>query len=238
VTEEFSDTLRVKADPGRHPDSDRFPVLKLNALRHFRTGIYDYDVMTSTFARVAAGWPLAKVSFSSQEWCGTVYHQLLPRDGRVRGTFHSYFDGEADGADDLALPEGGVFEDQLPILLRGWLGDYLKPGEKRAVPFLRSLLASRLEHQRLAWGQATVERAAQPVAVQVPAGRFAATRWTVAVQGGPTFTYEFEAAPPYRLLRWASDRGEEAVLLRTTRLAYWKLNGPDGEKHLRELGLR
>src|SRR5688500_12843808 len=30
VTEPFSDSLRVKADPGRHPDSDVFQVMKLN----------------------------------------------------------------------------------------------------------------------------------------------------------------------------------------------------------------
>ena len=71
-------------------------MLKLNAVRDFATGIYDYNVMTSTFLRVAAGWPVAKVSFSSQEWCGHVWHQLVPRGGRILGTLHSYFEGEAD----------------------------------------------------------------------------------------------------------------------------------------------
>ena len=47
-------------------------MLKLNSVRDFQTGIYHYNVMTSVFARVAAGWPIAKVSFSSQEWCGHV----------------------------------------------------------------------------------------------------------------------------------------------------------------------
>src|SRR5262249_4708755 len=122
VTEDMSDSLRVKADPGKHPASDVYPVMKLNVVRHFQTGIYDYDVMTSTFARVAPGWPVRKISFSSQEWCGHVYHQLLPRADKVPGLFHSYFDGEADGADDLAFPKDGVFEDELPILLRGWNG--------------------------------------------------------------------------------------------------------------------
>ena len=106
MTEDFSDTLRVKADPGKHPASDVYPVLKLNAVRDFSTGIYDYNVMTSAFLRMAPGWPVAKVSFSSQEWCGHVWHQLVPRGGKLAGLFHSYFDGEADGTDDLALPEG------------------------------------------------------------------------------------------------------------------------------------
>ena len=170
VTEDFSDSLRVKADPGKHPASDVYPVLKLNAVRDFQTGIYDYNVMTSTFARVAPGWPIAKVSFSSQEWCGNIYHQLIPRAGRIDGILHSYFDGEADGRDDLPMPDGGVMEDAVPILIRGWMGEWLSRGETRTVPFLPSLLRSRLQHRRLAWGQATVARAKAPSRVTVPAG--------------------------------------------------------------------
>jgi hypothetical protein len=237
VTEDFSDSLRVKADPGKHPPSDVHPVMKLNEVRDFQTGIYHYDVMTSVFARVAAGWPVAKVSFSSQEWCGLVYHHLTPRNGRVAGVFHSYFDGEADGADDLALPADGVFEDVLPILLRGWQGAYLAPGQKKSVPYLPSLLFARLAHKRLAWGRAEIARAASVDSVTVPAGWFRVSTWSVAEEGGPTTTFQFEADPPYRLVRRASTSGEEAVLLGSTRLPYWKLNGPGGEKHLRELGL-
>jgi hypothetical protein len=238
VTEDFSDSVRVKADPGRHPASDVYPVMKLNAVRHFQTGIYDYKVMTSTFARVASGWPLAKVSFSSQEWCGHVYHQILPRAGTVNGVFHSYFDGEADGNDTLPQPDGGVYEDALPILVRGWGTIYLQPGEGRKVPFLPSLLRARLDHKRLAWGQATISRSAAHSRVKVPAGSFDVAVWTVAEEGGRTFSYEIEAAAPFRLVRWSTDAGEEASLLGSTRLAYWKLNGPGGEQHLAEIGLK
>jgi hypothetical protein len=237
VTEDMSDTLRVKADPGKHPAADVHPVMKVNFVRDFQTGIYDYNVMTSTFARVAAGWPLQKVSFSSQEWCGHVYHQLLPRNGRMAGEWHSYFDGEADGRDDLPAPADGVTEDALPILLRGWMSAYLPPGQSKAVPFLPSLLRARLEHKRLAWGRATIARAAAPETITVPAGRFSVVTWTVAEDGGPKRTYQFEAAAPYHLVRWAADGGEEGVLLRSTRLPYWKLNAPGGEAHLKELGL-
>jgi len=238
VTEDFSDSLRVKADPGKHPASDVYPVMKVNFIRSFQTGIYDYNTMTSTFARVAAGWPVAKVSFSSQEWCGHVWHQILPAPGAIAGIFHSYFDGEADGKDALPLPEGGVFEDALPILLRGWNGGYLKPGESRTVPLLGSLFASRLAHKSLGWHQATISRAAAPGQVKVPAGSFAAVVYTVAVEGGVKTTYAFEAAPPYRLLRRSSDAGEDAVLLGSSRQPYWQENGPGGEKFLAELGLK
>jgi hypothetical protein len=237
VTEDFSDSVRVKADPGKHPASDVYPVLKLNAVRDFQTGIYDYNVMTSVFARVAAGWPLAKVSFSSQEWCGHVYHHLLPRNGRIAGISHSYFDGEADGQDDLDFPAGGVLEDEVPILLRGWGGAYLAPGESRSVPYLPSLLRARLEHKPLAWGRAQISRGAASAPLTVPAGRFTVDTWRVAQEGGPTSTYQIEQAPPFRIVRWSVDTGEEGVLLGSTRLAYWKLNAPGGERYLKDLGL-
>jgi hypothetical protein len=237
VTEDFSDSLRVKAEPGRHPPADVYPVLKLNAVRDFQTGIYDYNVMTSVFARVAPGWPLAKVTFSSQEWCGHVFHQLVPRGGRIAGTRHSYFDGEADSSEDLANPQGGVLEDALPVLLRGWNGEYLAAGQTRTVPYLPGLIRARLEHRPLAWVTAKITRAAAPSSRKVAAGSFTVTTWTVAPESGPRLTLEFEVAAPYRLVRWATDAGEEAVLLGSTRLAYWKLNGPGGEKYLKELGL-
>jgi hypothetical protein len=237
VTEDFSDSLRVKADPGKHPASDVYPVLKLNAVRDFQTGIYDYNVMTSTFLRVAPGWPVAKVSFSSQEWCGHVWHQVVPRGGRLAGLFHSYFDGEADGTDDLAFPEGGVLEDALPILLRGWNGEYLKPGENRVVPFLPSLLWARLHHRPLAWTKAKVTRGAASRPLSVPAGRFDVTTYAVEVADGRQLGFEIEAAPPFRLVRQTGPDGEELALRGSTRLSYWLLNGPGGEQHLRKLGL-
>jgi hypothetical protein len=238
VTEDFSDSLRVKADSGKHPASDVYPVMKLNAVRHFQTGIYDYKIMTSAFARVASGWPVAKVSFSSQEWCGHVYHQILPRAGKVDGVYHSYFDGEADGEDHLPAPEGGLYEDVVPILARGWGSTYLQPGQSRKAPYLPSLMRARLEHKKLAWGQATISRSAATSSVKVPAGAFEVNSWTVAEDGGLTSTYQIEAASPYRLVRWSTSAGEEGSLLGSTRLAYWKLNGPGGEKYLAEMGLK
>ena len=237
VTEEFSDRLRVKAEPGNHPDSDTYPVLKLNAVRDFSTGIYDYNVMTSTFLRVAKGWPVAKVSFSSQEWCGHVWHQLVPRGDRIEGVLHSYFDGEADRRVELEMPEGGVLEDALPVLVRGWRGELLAAGESRDVPFLPSLLHARLRHEPLKWTKARIERSAATSTVAVPAGRFEVWTWTVDVEGGRRLTFAVEKAPPYRLVRQTGPDGEELALRGSERLAYWKLNAPGGEKHLKQIGL-
>ncbi len=236
VTEDFNDVLRVKAE-GRNPGAKKYPVMKLNEVRDFQTGIYDYNVMTSTFLRAEQGWPVAKISFSSQEWCGHVYQQIVPRGHRVGGISHSYFEGEADGRETLELPEAGVFADALPVLLRGWQGSFLKPGERATVPLLPRLIHARLQHRPLAWGNATISRAASETEVEVPAGRFTTSRWTVAILGGETLTYDVESEAPYRLVRWSSSSGELAELLGSERIAYWKLNGEGGEAELAKMGL-
>jgi hypothetical protein len=241
VTEDFSDAARVKADPGKHDAADVHPVMKLNLVRDFQTGIYDYNTMTSTFLRTEFGagdyWPLMKTSFSSQEWCGQVFMQWLPRGARLVGTLHSYFDGEGDAAPELELPAGGVLEDALPILVRNLRGDWLAPGETKKVPFLRSQLRTRLLHLPAKWGEATVSRAAASSEIRTALGTLRAFTYTVAESGGDTITFTVEEAYPHRLLGWKSSSGESARILGSERLAYWKMHDNGGEKALKELGL-
>jgi hypothetical protein len=216
-------------------------VIKLNLVRDFQTGIYDYNTMTSTFLRTDFGaneyWPLEKTSFSSEEWCGHVYMQWVPRRGRLVGTSHSYFDGEADAAPELELPEGGVVEDALPVLVRGLRGDWLAPGASKKVPFLRSQLRTRLLHVPAGWGEATVSRSAAPATVKTALGPLRAYTYTVLEKDGDTMTFTVEEAAPHRLLAWQSTSGESARILGSARLEYWKMHGNGDEKALRLLGL-
>lgn len=55
-------------DPARNPD-DAYDVLKLNLVRDFQTGVYDYNTMVSLFVRSESFEPV-KVAFASTEWCG------------------------------------------------------------------------------------------------------------------------------------------------------------------------
>lgn len=248
VTEDLSDSARVKADPGRHPLSDVYPVLKLNALRKFQTGIYDYSTMTSVFVRIdtsrPGGGPLRKISFSSQEWCGQVYHQLLPLPAaRLASTSHSYFDGEADEQQTLEWPDGTLGEDELPVRLRSYPGqpDLLAPGERRTLKLGASLLRVRLLHQPFAIGEATIERQAHRETWKTPAGTFAVFTYAISVAypgHRDRATFHLEAAPPHRLVHYRWESGEEATLLGSARLPYWQLNKNGQEALLNQLGLQ
>ncbi len=242
VTETFSDSARVKADPGRHPKADEVPVMKLNLVLDFQTGIYDYNTMSSTFVWLApratrpAGSP-SKVSFSSQEWCGHVWHQLLFDDDSVREVSHSYFDGEADVAKNLAYPEGGLSEDALLFWARGLAAPRLERGTKQELPFLPSLLTARLAHEPLAWSRVTLEVAPSTTTVTVPAGTFDVEVRKATSSDGLVRTYYVESAWPHRLIRMERSDGMKAELKGSDRLKYWELNHEGQEEALRRIGL-
>ncbi len=199
VTEPFSDAKRVKADdPSKNP-ADTFEVLKLNLARDFQTGIYDYNTMTSIFARSDDFQPV-KVSFTSGEWCGHVYEELIVDPDKIDQRLFSYFENESTTR-KLAGKRDGVVGDNLFILLRGLQGSYLRPGEKRTVPFLPGAFARRLQHRSLDWTTAEIQRLAETQVVEVPAGTFTANVYVVRTDGREgRFFIEDEA--PHRIVRW------------------------------------
>lgn len=232
VSESFSWEARVKADPGIHSAADVFPVMKMNLIEDFQTGIYDYNEQISAFLALAdrpeqqqALGYLTKVSFSSQEWCGHSWAQWLFQPAGLRFTGHSYFDGEADSAMELPRPDGGITEEQLFFWARGMAEPKLEPGATIDVPFLRSLQYTRHAHKPMAWTSVKLARAT-------------ADTYSAEIKDGPKITFHVETVAPYRILRWESTDGERAVFVRSERSQYWKLNKPEGEAELSKLGLR
>ena len=243
VTETFSDEARVKADPGKHAKSDEFPVIKLNLAQDFPTGVYDYNMMTSVFVQLTgrndrpAGTP-TKVSFSAQEWCGHVYHQLLFDDDGIRSTKHSYFDGEADRAYTEKYPGGAITEDALLFWARGLAAPRMTPGTTYSGPMLRSVQYSRLRHRPLTWTTVELSVATETSSVTVPAGEFVVVERTAKIKGGPTWTFHVENAAPHRLIKWENSEGESAELLGSDRMKYWQMNRNGYEKALERIGMK
>jgi hypothetical protein len=239
VTEPFSKSRNVKVDdPARNP-GDTFDALKLNLVRDFQTGIYDYNTMTSLFVRSQDFEPV-KVSFSSTEWCGNVYEELRIQPGLVSQKLSSYFEDES-GSREERRPRGGLLEEELFVRLRGLNGDYLAPGASRSVPFLPGSFRRRLTHQPLRWTEARIERMPAQRTISVPAGRFRTAVYSVKIANGPSGLFHIEAAYPHRVVRWEWTGGEgndEGMLSGSARLEYWKLHNEGDERYLARLGLR
>lgn len=237
VTEDFTAGQRVKSDGGH---GDEYPVVKLNEVRDFQTGLYDYNVMTSSFLRLDGRIPLGlpdKVSFSMQEWCGHAYEELLVQPDALNTLRHSYFDGESAGAQDSPLPARAVIADAMPMLVRGLGGELLAPGETRTVQWMASAPERRMLHTALVWRSAEVSRSAATSSVTVPAGTFEVYTVTARPEGSPGSTWMVEAAAPHRLVRWTRTDGEVGELTGAVRRSYWNDHGEGGESLRAELGL-
>jgi len=249
VTEPWSASQHVKSD---HPERDpagTFEALKLNFIRDFQTGIYDYNTMVSVYTR-SRDFSLDKVVLSAMEWCGSVYEEMIVDPGRITDRLSSYFQGES-GDRTLPRKDGGVEEDQLFILLRGLRGGaLLAPGASRRVPFLPSPFYGRLGHRASGWGEATIERQRAPETASVPAGRFLCDVYRVRPDDGRAGRIDVEREYPHRIIRWSwtpparaagpmgRDGCDSGELLGSKRLAYWELHGNGDERYLKELGLR
>ena len=231
VTEDFDTAAQVKADR-RGPGV--VPVLKLNHVVDFQTGVYDYNTMTSTFLRLDGGLPRGvptRISFSMQEWCGQTSSRVVTGGSGLVHTLDSYFEGESIEEETLPLPTGAVAEDALPGLLRGLTG----PTPEGPVQLLPRLMDGRLHHTPLAWRDARIE-AGPPTVLPTPSGDHAVTPWTVDGPGGRR-TWYVGVDAPHLIVGWEGEDGEQARLTGHLRTAYWREAGEGKESLRAELGL-
>jgi hypothetical protein len=249
VTEPFSKSKHVKLDKPEAAGADRVEVMKLNLVRRFRTGVYDYNLLTSVFSPIAfeRGRPRLpeKVAFSSQEWCGAVFAQLTRDGAGMRSTWNSYFEAEGDGSAQLAADDEAVFDDDLWWKLRE-LAQPFPPGKHRFYPSLTSV---RLAHAPMTAGTLEAKRGAAEE-LKVPAGTFKAIRWELSMtwaERKQTRTVWVEDAPARRILAWDGEvpsftgsnepARERAELTGSFRDTYWQHNKVEDDALFDKLGI-
>ncbi len=198
VTEDFLPTKQVKMEGGKTKETAT-SVLKMNQMRRFTTGIYDYSINTSVFTPVAANqFPHTfKVATSVQDWCGQTYTQLNLRRRKYHLAAHSYFQQEADQTDSL---EAVTLEEELWTRLR--LDPKTLPvGKLRIIP---GTVAARLRHQPLRVETANAELKPYRGILFKPAQAGAALQaYTLAYSSTKrTLTIVFEQDFPYLIAGW------------------------------------
>ena len=99
VTEPFLPDIHVKSDY-KSSRLKSIPVLKLNFIKRFDTGIYDYSMMKSVFTQIPTEEQqyskTLKVSTTRQDWCGHVYLQYNLEGDQYKVKQYSYFEKEGD----------------------------------------------------------------------------------------------------------------------------------------------
>lgn len=209
VTEDFSRKKQVKLDDAASAGDDRAPVLKLNAVRRFHTGIYDYSIMSSVFSPVD-GSPALKTTCSVQDWCGQVFFQTNLEKSGIRARSFSYFETESDADTRLPLT---LLEDELWTQIR--LGpDKIPSGKTNLLP---SATYVRLRHKPF-----------QPETAFISIEQNGAESTLKVNYAGAwrSLSIRFETASPHRILGW-EETGEKGNLLSKGTLkaslmsAYW-----------------
>lgn len=239
VTETIGAKEHVKVDRPEEYRGETLTVLKLNLVRDFQTGLYDYNTMVTAFADVDTLRPV-KQTFSSAEWCGHVYETLDVRGQELALDVQSYFQGES-AQTTLPMKADGIPGEHLFVWLRGLRGHALAAGETRKLAYLADPFERRLRHAEASWGELTVAREAQSASASVPAGNFAALVYRLTSSDGRTGSVQIEEAYPHRLLSWSWTRGGEELdvgeLAGSQRMKYWDMHGAGQESLRKQIGL-
>ncbi|MFT5288683.1 MAG: hypothetical protein ACI8QS_000423 [Planctomycetota bacterium] len=232
VTEDFLPELQVKSERGDPRERGAIHILKLNSLRKFTTGIYDYSMMRSSFVPMETdeGPQLIKSTTSSQEWCGQMWLQVNRRGGKYNVERRSYFESEADRSFDV----GATWtEDELWTRIR-IAPDKLPLGEVQMVPGSVDLF---LNHRPFKAESAVVSR----LQLEGELDRLEVNYADL----GRTLTIDFERAAPHRIASFV-ERQEKSGQVHETRGtrthqvmdAYWNHKSLADEGLRRSLGLQ
>ncbi len=238
VTEPMNAAIQVKAD---HPGPQNIPVLKLNAVRKFFTGIYPYSVMTSIFTPVdTQTYPLPlKITTSVQEWCGQVYTQMNLREDAYRVRMQSYFEKEGD--QDFTLGKD-VPEDAIWTIIR-IAPQTLPQGTFSMIP---GTVYARLLHRPLK-AQSVIATLAQAEGKSLEGQ--ALVRYEINFpEERRTLRIDFEQDFPYRIQKWEDSypgltrtntnvMTTSATRTHTIMDAYWQHHSNKDRALLKKLGL-
>lgn len=239
VTEDFLPYKQVKKEFG---DKKSLPVLKLNYLKKFVTGIYDYSLMTSVFTPIDRFTHPAtlKVAFSSQDWCGQTFTQLNTRGRNLEYSLYSYFQSEGDKKYEIPAT---YLEDDLWNRLR--LDPQALPlGQIKMIPSLEFL---RLHHRPMKHYDARASLFLQVTDKESGKEEFYTYKLNYP-ELHRTLTIRCESSFPYRILGFEEKaRGlgadsttthtTSATLKETLKGAYWEQNETRHEYLRDSLGL-
>ena len=203
VREPFDLKQFVKPDDWQRPGV--IQVLKMNQILHVPTGLYVYQQMHSNFWRVDNA-RLAKFSLTSNDSCGNTYKEAR-RGGEIfTYQWHTYWDGMADGRENVTLPPNGFFYDELPLRVRTI--DFSKPSGDFEIQLAPTIINSKKDN--LVWKPAQVHFESTERAIYV----------TMQHDVG-TDRFVLDRDFPYLLRKWDAADGSRLQLKRSLKVDYW-----------------
>jgi len=187
------------------------------------TGIYVYQQMQSNFWWIDNG-ALLKFSLTSNDSCGNTFKEARRLSGEFAYDFHTYWDGMADGHENVPVPANGFFYDELPLRVRTI--DFSKPNGEFQIQLAPSVINSKKDN--------IVFKAAKV--------SFKSTERTIAVDvrhDAVTDHFVLDRDFPFLLREWNAADGSRLKLRNSLKIDYWNYNKPgDRERALADPMLR
>ena len=221
VREPFDLKQLVKSDDWQR--SGVIQILKMNQILHIPTGLYVYQQMHSSFWR-ADNARLAKFSLTSNDSCGNTY-KAARRGGEVfTYQWHTYWDGMADGSENITPPANGYFYDELPLRVRTI--DFTKANGEFEIQLAPSMINSKKETIFFKPAKVNFKLSERTIDVDVQHDA-----------GKDHFVLDREF--PFLLREWSAADGSHLKLKQSLKIDYWNFNkNGDRERALKDPMLR
>jgi hypothetical protein len=206
VREPFDPKQFVKPEGQSRPDA--IQVLKLNQILHVPAGLEVYQQMHSNFWRVDDA-QLLKFSLTSNDSCGNTYKEGRRMGDQFSYEYRTYWDGMAEGKENLTAPANGYFYDELPWLVRTI--DFSKASGEFEVQLAGTAINSKKD--------AFVFKPAKI--------SFKSTERTIdiAVQhAGGSDKFVLDRDGPHLLREWTAADGSRLKMKRNLKVDYWNYN--------------
>jgi hypothetical protein len=221
VREPFDPKQLVK--PDNPNQADAIQVLKLNQILHVPTGLYVYQQMHSNFWRVDNA-QLVKFSLTSNDSCGNTFKEARRDGDKLAYEYHTYWDGMADGKENVGLPANGYFYDELPWLVRTI--DFSKPGTGFEIQLAGTTINSKKDSFSFKSAKISFKSTEREIDVAVE-------------HAGGTDHFILDRDFPNLLREWKAADGSRLKMKRSLKVAYWNYNKPgDRERALADPMLR
>lgn len=204
-------TNKERHDPAtwtKSLDGEGVEVWKHNQIEVVPTPNYEYKFVTTSHATVD-GLTLTRLDATSQEWCGTAFHQYLKADGGLDYFAFSYMPEQGRQNDTVSLSGSAptVAFNSLPLVLRGY--DF----EGREDLSFRMLPDQKSNH--------LVDHAPIDATVTFDGETDEAYRLTLSAAGEEVGTFEFAKDRQHVMLSYEGVNGDSYRLKELDRINYW-----------------
>lgn len=211
LREPFDPKQWVKVDDWKKPGV--VPVVKLSQILNVPMGIYFHQQMHSTFWRIDNG-QLLKWSLTHSDGFGNTFKEVRRFGDQLAFNWHTYWDGTADGSENITPPADGYFYDELPLRVRTI--DFSKPSGEFEIQLAPSVIHSKKD--TIAFKPAKVSFTASERKIDI----------SIQHTGG-TDKFVLDGNFPFLLREWSAADGSQLKLKNSLKVDYWNY-GKNGDR--------